>query len=149
KGGTRNDCLDCDYKGKPVKVRKNMLGLTPAGVGVVEGMMDRGMLLDIGNISEATISQVADLAVLRYNYPLISSHTYARRVASPTESSQSFMWEGKLGDDTLKRIADSEGFAGHFMGGDPANKYLPGVANDCEGSTKSLAHQVAYVADRV
>ncbi|WP_437320571.1 LamG-like jellyroll fold domain-containing protein [Sorangium sp. So ce385] len=128
----------------PVAVNMNTLGLTYEGGLVVERMMDKGMLLEIGHISEAAVEDVHDLSSARYGYPLVASHVYARRVSADGSAG----WEGKLGDDALRWIAETEGFAGHFTGGDVALGYSgSGVDNTCAGSTRSLAQSVAYAAD--
>ncbi|WP_437528946.1 LamG-like jellyroll fold domain-containing protein [Sorangium sp. So ce726] len=135
---------DSTIHGAPVAVDKNTLGLTYEGGLIVERMMDKGMLLEIGHISEAAIDDVYELSSARYGYPLVASHVYARRVSA----SGSAGWEGKLGDNALQMIAETEGFAGHFTGGDVALDYPnSGVDNTCNGSTRSLAQSVAYAAD--
>ncbi|WP_437941425.1 LamG-like jellyroll fold domain-containing protein [Sorangium sp. So ce341] len=136
--------VDATFTDAPVTVNKNVLGLTYEGAQVVDRMMDKGMLLEIGHISEQAIEDVYALASARYGYPLVASHVYARRISADGSAG----WEGKLGDDALQMIAETEGFAGHFTGGDVALDYPnSGVENDCARSTRSLAQSVAYAAD--
>ncbi|WP_437964227.1 LamG-like jellyroll fold domain-containing protein [Sorangium sp. So ce260] len=135
---------DATIHGAPVTVSKNVLGLTLEGELVVERMMDKGMLLEIGHISEQAIDDVYRLSSARYGYPLVASHVYARRISADGSAG----WEGKLGDEALQMIAETEGFAAHFTGGDVALDYpSSGVDNSCARSTRSLAQSVAYAAD--
>ncbi|WP_437728018.1 LamG-like jellyroll fold domain-containing protein [Sorangium sp. So ce861] len=135
---------DATITGAPVAVNKNVLGLTYEGAQVVDRMMDKGMLLEIGHISEQAVEDVYALSSARYGYPLVASHVYARRISADGSAG----WEGKLGDDALQMIAETEGFAGHFTGGDVALDYpSSGVENSCARSTRSLAQSVAYAAD--
>jgi microsomal dipeptidase-like Zn-dependent dipeptidase len=143
--------------GDSVLVRKNLFGLTSAGETVVNRMMDTGMLVEIGHLSEKAVDAIYALSQANHNYPLIASHALPRRLLVSTEDEARVAgkdyafagWERELTDATLQKIKNSEGIVGHFAGPHPALTYPPaGVANTCVRSTRSLAQLVAYTVDQ-
>jgi microsomal dipeptidase-like Zn-dependent dipeptidase len=143
--------------GQNVLVRKNLFGLTAAGAGIVSRMMDTGMLVEIGHLSENAVDAIHALSQENRNYPLIASHALPRRLLFATEDEARVAgkdyayagWERELPDETLQRIKSTDGIVGHFAGPNPSLGYPPsGVANTCVRSTRSLAQLMAYTVDQ-
>jgi microsomal dipeptidase-like Zn-dependent dipeptidase len=152
-GGVRSEAERHHY-GSLVQVRKNLLGLTAEGHQVVRQMMERGMLVEIGHLSDAAIDDVFRISQEKHNYPLISSHTLPRALLEPNQPSVdganyvSGAMEFALSDRTLFRVRATDGIAGVFAGPNPASLYAAShVANNCVRSTRSLAQIMAYTAD--
>ena len=134
-------------------IRKNRLGLTPDGKATVAEMMSRGMLIEIGHLSEKAVSDIAEIAAPR-RHPLVSSHTFARSTLLPKSrrfggrEGANRAWEFAMSDETLRLIADSGGIAGVQAAPDATATTSSGVANNCVRSTRSLAQTLAHVVDR-
>ncbi|PYQ16580.1 MAG: hypothetical protein DMF80_04435 [Acidobacteria bacterium] len=121
--------------GTSLRVKKNLLGLTAHGRDIAQGMMNRGMLLDISHLSEKAIDDVQ--AIASWSYPLIASHGMARSrlwgSAQPINGKKytAANEEWTFSDANLDRILSSEGVFGHFVGPAPTLDYGPAnVAND-------------------
>ncbi len=135
------------HDGTPVSVVKNNMGLTADGAFVVREMMKKGMLMEISHLSENAITAIYNIAMANQSYPLMSSHTYSRKLRLPEEAV-----EMALGDTTLERIKVTEGIVGHFMGPDKSLTFTSstynGVANNCPLSSRSLAQYISYVRSK-
>lgn len=133
--------------GTPVTVVKNSVGLTADGAMVVKEMMKKGMLVELSHLSENAITGIYNISAANQMYPLMSSHTYSRKLRPPGEAV-----EMALGDTTIDRIRATDGIVGHFMGPDRAltfnNATYNGVANNCAQSSRSLAQYVSYVRSK-
>jgi microsomal dipeptidase-like Zn-dependent dipeptidase len=147
---------ETNYRGESYLITKNRMGLTAAGKSVVQAMMRKGMFIDISHLSEKSIDDLYELSQCNSNYPLSATHALARAVLpasataidgrTPTSATAEFA----LSDQSLARIAATEGILGHFIAPDPTVDYAPsGVANDCQRSDKSLAQSLAYTFDKL
>jgi microsomal dipeptidase-like Zn-dependent dipeptidase len=135
------------YDGTPVTVVKNSVGLTADGAMVVREMMKKGMLLEISHLSENAITAIYNISVANQSYPLMSSHTYSRKLRLPADAV-----EMALSDTDIDRIKTTEGIVGHFMGPDKSLTFTSaaynGVANNCPLSSRSLAQYISYVRSK-
>lgn len=151
-GGGVYTTTETTYSGGSVSVKKNALGLTADGDLIVKEMMKKGMLIELSHLSERSIDAIYAISQAKYNYPLMSSHSYARRAlhADKSQATGAYAgWEATLSDSTIARIKTTEGIVGHFMGPDTAPTYSPSnVANNCPRSSRSLAQLISYMANQ-
>lgn len=147
---------ETNFGGESYSITKNAMGLSAAGVAVVDSMMKKGMFVDISHLSEKSINYVYAISQRNLNYPLSASHALIRAVLPTTAPSidgrtpTCATAESALSDRTLERIATTEGFVGHFIAPDPTLRYRGTIVeNDCVRSDKSLAQSLAYTVDNL
>lgn len=81
----------------------NARGLSPVGEQMVEGLMKRGMLIDVDHMSNHMFDRVLEMAQ-DADYPLIASHTTPLSARKPGHGS-----EGSRTDAQLRAIRDLGG----------------------------------------
>lgn len=126
---------------------KNRMGLTGAGIRLIEAMIDRNMLIDVAHLSEQAVYDVYQLVANRHDYyPLYDSHT--RFESLLLESDRKVQGEFLTTDEQVRYIRRTGGMVGLRTG---QNAILTvtgpdgtGVPNDCDGSSKSFAQLVHY-----
>lgn len=120
---------------------RNVKGLTADGRALIQAMMGKGMLIDIAHMSERSVQDTYSLAAANTYYPLYVSHGHFREVMNPD-----------LADDekttpawVARYIRQTGGMFGLRTAHDEARTYTrSGVANNCHGSTRSLAQAYEY-----
>lgn len=122
----------------------NVRGLTGEGQTLVQGMMDRGMLLDVSHLSRRSFRDVYNLALPR-TYPLIYSHTHLFDTIDGKKN------EKFLRTDEIHMITDTGGMIGLRTGPEATFSYKPlagaETANICRGSSRSFAHSLEFAVD--
>ncbi|HEY0133497.1 MAG TPA: membrane dipeptidase, partial [Nannocystis sp.] len=120
---------------------KNVQGLTDEGAALVDEMMDRGMLIDAAHTSERTFSDIYALAEANTYYPLYMSHGHFREIMTPPkqrEEKTTPVW-------IVEALRKTGGVFGLRTAHEEVNAYpASSVANDCHGSTRSLAQAYAF-----
>ncbi|WP_228557418.1 membrane dipeptidase [Myxococcus sp. AB025B] len=120
---------------------RNTKGLTADGKALVQAMMSRGMLIDVAHLSEKGLQDAFALAQANTYYPLVISHGHFREVMNP-----------KLANDekttpawVVRYLRQTGGIFGLRTAHDETRTYSrSGVANNCHGSTRSLAQAVEF-----
>ncbi|XXF76134.1 membrane dipeptidase [Myxococcaceae bacterium GXIMD 01537] len=120
---------------------RNVKGLTTDGKALLNAMMDKGMLIDMAHLSERSIQDTFAVAQARNYYPLYLSHGHFREVMNP-----------KLADDekttpawVIRYVRQTGGMFGLRTAHDETRAYTKsGVANNCHGSTRSLAQAYEF-----
>lgn len=126
--------------------RLNEMGLTGEGQTLVRAMMDRGMLLDVAHVSRKAFHGMYDLALAR-GYPLLYSHVHTNDTIDPEAERN----EKYLLDDEIHLITDTGGMIGLRTGPEETVQYSGpngGVANWCQGSSRSFAQSLMYAVDK-
>jgi microsomal dipeptidase-like Zn-dependent dipeptidase len=126
-------------------VCKNALGLTLEGEMLVQSMMDRGMLIDIAHMPERAMLRTYQLAKHNAYYPLFHSHTKFRELEPTFGGNNHNVIEHSVPAWVVQKIRRTGGLVGLRIGyleerGYPAS----GVANTCEGSSRSLAQSYEF-----
>ncbi|HQP37104.1 MAG TPA: membrane dipeptidase [Polyangiaceae bacterium] len=131
----RDTGFDLDDEGKNTK------GLTVEGEALLHAMMDMGMIIDISHVSERGVKRSYELASSRDFYPLVLSHGHFRSIMLDDKQTE----EKTTPDWAVKMIRETGGMFGLRTGAEQVKTYSKsGVANDCDGSTRSLAQAFAY-----
>ncbi|HYH98713.1 membrane dipeptidase [Hyalangium sp.] len=120
---------------------RNVKGLTAEGRSLIQAMMAKGMLVDMAHMSERTAQDTFALAQANTYYPLMISHGHFREVMNP-----------KLADDEkttpawmVRYLRQTGGIFGLRTAHDEARTYTrTTVANNCHGSTRSLAQAYEF-----
>lgn len=131
----------------------NARGLTDLGRGLIRNMMTRGMLIDLEHMSDAAIADT--LAMTGTTYPVMLSHTWPRELKLHREAihdDPEARWNEQRAEmhrarATFEAVRVSGGVVGVLTNqGDVERAGGGPVANDCPGSTRSLAQSLIYVA---
>lgn len=120
---------------------RNVKGLTAEGRALVQALMSKGMLVDIAHMSERSVQDAFALAQANAYYPLMISHGHFREVMSPD-----------LADDekttpawVVRYLRQTGGMFGLRTAHDETRAYTrSGVANNCQGSTRSVAQAYEF-----
>ena len=105
-------------------------GVTKLGKKAIRNMQEKGMLLDVSHLNEASFWDVADI----YEGPILASHSNARALANVPRN---------LTDAQLLAIRDSRGLVGlnafcRFISDDPKKQDID-----------HLVVQASYIADKI
>lgn len=125
----------------------NTRGLTQAGKDLIDGLMSRGMLIDIDHMSNVMFDEVLSLAQLR-DYPLVASHSTPQGIVRFGNRA-----EGRRTDAQLQAIHDLGGMVALNLSSksrsqlntysSPANN----VAFTCSYSSQGWAQSYLYTVD--
>ncbi|MCP3959921.1 MAG: hypothetical protein GY719_18915 [bacterium] len=150
---TCHEDIDCgdpvfgfDVELGPDGTCRNVRGLTQEGHDFLQEMMNLGMPIDLSHMSELAREETFALSEANDFFPLYTSHGHFRDIMPPATSAHektSPVWE-------IQMIRKTGGMFG--MRPDPASArtYLfSGVADDCEGSSKSFAQAFTYGANEL
>jgi predicted nucleic acid-binding Zn-ribbon protein len=144
------------------RIWHNHLGLTEAGKRVMQEAMKKGMLIDIGHVSDRTQEDMWEISQAHDGYPLNALHAWPRsrmreeavefdtaqgrfsRVLVPTE------WH--LSDRALEMIKATGGIYGQRLGSERVTRYeasgVPWPGGCAQGTTISAAHLLAWLLDQ-
>lgn len=129
----------------------NPLGLTAAGRDLLDEMVRLNMFIDIAHLSLEAQRDVYDVVSRDYNYyPLFNSHTRISNLL--TSDDMAMLKEHVTTDETLTYVRRTGGILGLRTGDNamldytPANS--PAVANNCDGSSRSLIQFYQYADER-
>ena len=129
----------------------NARGLSPEGDFLVRELMERSLVVDIAHMSERGVRQVESIfreLAAPDLYPVFLSHGNPREALAAGDFKGPHM-EKPSPEWILDLIAESGGIFGQRSGPDEMVDYPPsGVANNCQGSSRSFAQAVAYLVDR-
>jgi len=120
---------------------RNVKGLTTEGRALVQALMTKGMLVDIAHMSERSVQDAFAIAQANAYYPLMISHGHFREVMNPD-----------LADDekttpawVVRYLRQTGGMFGLRTAHDETRAYTrSGVANNCQGSTRSVAQAYEF-----
>lgn len=119
----------------------NTMGLTDDGKALARAFMDRGMIVDIAHLSERGIGELALISAQRGFYPINVSHGHLRSIMREDKQDE----EKTVPDDIALIVRQTGGMFGLRSGPEGVRSYpRSGVANDCDGSSKSFAQAYAY-----
>ncbi|MCB9792513.1 MAG: membrane dipeptidase [Alphaproteobacteria bacterium] len=117
----------------------NVRGLSAEGEALIQAMMDRRMIVDLSHLSERSIDDVFQIAKANAWYPLFVSHAHFREL-EPEEVGE---WSYGLG--VWEKVLATGGVVGVRSSASLTSTYVDsGVANDCEGSSKSFAQRLTF-----
>ncbi|WP_225409674.1 membrane dipeptidase [Stigmatella hybrida] len=120
---------------------RNVKGLTPDGKALVQEMMNRGMIIDAAHMSERSVQDTFSLSQANTYYPLFISHGHFREVMSPELAST----EKTTPAWVVRYLRQSGGMFGLRTAHDETLEYSKSnVANNCQGSTRSLAQAYEF-----
>ncbi len=129
-------------------VCKNARGLTPEGELLVQALMDKGMLIDLAHLPERGILRTYQLAKQNQYYPLFHSHTKPRELEvtyGGNSQDNHHVIEHSVPAWVVQKIRRSGGLIGLRIGYLEQRTYAPsGVANTCQGSSRSLAQAYEF-----
>lgn len=124
----------------------NARGLTGLGETLVQGLMDRKLVIDTDHMSHRTVEAVLDAAKAR-SYPLVSGHGGYLEIARGKEAS-----EYQRSEAQLRRLRDLGGMLAPLLfqpDRDGIAQWGGKVKNDCSHSAKSWAQAYLYAADQM
>ncbi len=120
---------------------KNTLGLTGEGKELGRAMMEKNMIIDISHMSERAVRDLYEIARDMDYYPLVLSHGHLRSIMMNEKQKE----EKTTPDYIIRMIRETGGMIGLRTGAEQVKTYSrSGVANDCDGSTKSFAQAYQY-----
>ncbi|KFE72044.1 membrane dipeptidase [Hyalangium minutum] len=120
---------------------RNVKGLTPEGKAMVQAMMSKGMLVDMAHMSERSVQDTFALAQTNTYYPLMISHGHFREVMNPKVAEQ----EKSTPSWVVRYLRQTGGMFGLRTAHDEVRTYTKtAVANNCHGSTRSLAQAYEF-----
>ena len=115
---------------------RNTRGLTAEGRVLLQAMMDRGMLIDLAHLSERSVEDAYEIAKQNTHYPLHISHGHFREIMTDKAASAektSPAW-------VIQILRRTGGIFGLRTAHEETRAYtLSGVANSCDGSSRSFA----------
>lgn len=120
---------------------RNVLGITDEGRALIEGMIERDMLIDMAHMSEQLILDVLDIAVAHDYYPLYLSHAHFREIMLPSKQQE----EKTTPAWVVQAVRQTGGMVGLRTAHEEVNTYEAStVANSCHGSARSFAQAYDY-----
>lgn len=120
---------------------RNTKGLTEEGKALVQAMMAKGMLIDMAHLSEKSVQDTFALAQANAYYPLYVSHGHFREVMNPKLAEN----EKTTPAWVVKELRQTGGMFGLRTAHDETRTYTKaGIANNCHGSTRSLAQAYEF-----
>lgn len=120
---------------------KNTKGLTADGKALVQEMMNKGMLIDMAHMSEKSVQDAYALSQGRTYYPLYISHGHFREVMNPALAAN----EKTTPSWVIRYVRQTGGMFGLRTAHDETRNYnRTPVANNCQGSTRSLAQAYEF-----
>jgi microsomal dipeptidase-like Zn-dependent dipeptidase len=120
---------------------RNTRGLTDEGRKLLQAMMSKSMLIDLAHLSERGIADAFELSRQNTYYPLYISHGHFREVMNPKLASN----EKTTPASVIKELRRSGGVFGVRTAHDETLSYMPsGVANNCQGSSRSFAQAYEF-----
>jgi len=133
----RGHLFDLDADGR------NVLGLTADGKALARDLMDRGFIIDVAHVSERGVKDLSEISIERGYYPVNVTHGHLRSIMRADKQD-----EEKTTPDWIARLIRQTGGVFGLRSGPEGVRSYPrsGVANDCDGSTRSFAQAYAYGA---
>lgn len=136
---------------------KNAQGLTPTGERAVSKMMELGMIIEVGHMSELSAERTMQLAENRdanglRGYPLTTGHTTFRELKwrrGETEDHHKLPHEADLPPDQLERLRRLGGVVGPLTNGGDVRSWGTKVPNNAPGSVKSFAQSYLYAVEKM
>lgn len=120
---------------------RNTRGLTTEGKQLLQGMMNKGMLIDLAHLSERGIQDAYALSQQNTYYPLYISHGHFREVMTPKLAAN----EKTTPAWVIQYLRRTGGMFGMRTAHDETRAYTPsGVANSCQGSSRSFAQAYEF-----
>ncbi len=129
----------------------NQIGLTKDGERLIDEMVKLHMPIDIAHLSLKSQKQVLErIKTQHHQFPVFNSHTRIRELLPEGELKK--LKEHNTPLDILKGIKATGGVIGLRTGDNPMLSYLPQhdkqVANNCDGSVRSLIQFYQYAVDK-
>ena len=132
----------------------NHRGLTPLGTALVNGMMDRGMLIDVDHMSQVAFDDTLDIADQRHYAGIISSHTGFVEMGKPGHGKRH---EANKTAEQLDRIRAAGGMVSTILNQgkrDEIHQYLrpdgtAPVPFDCGKSSQAWAQAYLYAVEKM
>lgn len=122
-------------KTKKDSADNNLQGLTSLGRTAINYMMDKKIIVDLAHVSHRAFNQSYDLMKARKYYPMLVSHSHLKAMFNDEHQD-----EKKLDMEKIRKIRQTGGMIGLRPGPDRVKTYTPaGVANNCQGSSRSFA----------
>jgi microsomal dipeptidase-like Zn-dependent dipeptidase len=120
---------------------RNTKGLTADGKALVQAMMAKGMLVDMAHLSEKSIQDAYAVAQANSYYPLYISHGHFREVMNPKLAEN----EKTTPAWVVRYLRQTGGMFGLRTAHDETRAYTKsGVANNCHGSSRSVAQAYEF-----
>ncbi len=120
---------------------KNSRGLTDEGKAMAQKMIEKNMIIDLAHVSEQSVSDVYNIVAENEYYPFNVSHGHLRSIMMDEKQEE----EKTTSDETIGLIRKTGGVFGLRSGAEQVKTYTQsGVANNCDGSTKSFAQAYQY-----
>lgn len=120
---------------------RNVQGITDEGRALIEGMIERDMLIDMAHMSEQLTADVYELAAQHDYYPLYLSHAHFREIMVPSKQSE----EKTTPAWVVQAVRETGGMIGLRTAHEEVNTYEPStVTNTCHGSARSFAQAYDY-----
>jgi microsomal dipeptidase-like Zn-dependent dipeptidase len=120
---------------------RNTRGLTDEGRKLLQAMMNKSMLIDLSHLSERSIQEAYELSQQNTYYPLYISHGHFREVMNPELASN----EKTTPAWVIQDLRRTGGVFGVRTAHDETLSYVPsGVANNCQGSSRSFAQAYEF-----
>ncbi len=120
---------------------RNTKGLTADGKALVQELMAKGMLIDVAHMSERSVNDTFALVQANTYYPIYISHGHFREVMSPELAAT----EKTTPASVIRYLRQTGGIFGLRTAHDETRTYTrTPVANNCQGSTRSLAQAYEF-----
>ncbi|QSQ27537.1 membrane dipeptidase [Pyxidicoccus parkwayensis] len=120
---------------------RNTRGLTADGKALLQAMMAKGMLIDVAHLSEKGLQDAYAVSQANAYYPLVISHGHFREVMNPDLQKN----EKTTPAWAVRYVRQTGGMFGLRTAHDETLAYTKsGVANNCQGSTRSVAQAYEF-----
>ncbi len=138
---------DVDYAEAPDGVH-NELGLSAQGYELLEELIRLNMIVDVSHLPLKSLKEVYEIVSEDHSYyPLLNSHTRIDELL--LQSDKDRLREHVSTDETLEYYRATGGVIGLRTGIEAMKDYeASGVANNCDGSARSLAQFYRYAVDK-
>lgn len=128
----------------PLSSHCNQRGLTAAGSHLLNGLMERGMLIDVDHMSNLMFDEVLQVAIDN-DYPLVASHSTPLGITKAGKKA-----EGRRTDAQLKAIHDLGGMVALNLSSKPRSalkQYDASIPFTCSFSAQGWVQSYLYTTD--
>ncbi|MBZ5560684.1 MAG: HYR domain-containing protein, partial [Acidobacteriia bacterium] len=129
----------------------NTWGLYPLGVDLINGLMDRGMIIDVDHMSNKALDSTLTMATNR-GYPVVATHVLSYDMHIQNDRHERMRTKAQL-----ERIRDGGGMIAAMLKDDVQDTnrqhdkvtvpYGGVITDDCQQSSKSFAQAYQYAVD--
>jgi microsomal dipeptidase-like Zn-dependent dipeptidase len=123
------------FKTHSDKDGNNLKGLSTNGVKMIDHMMNKKIIIDLAHVSDRAFTKAYTRMKARQYYPMVVTHSHFKAMFNKEKQD-----EKKHDAEKIIKIRETGGIFGLRPGPDRVKTYTrSGVANNCQGSSRSFA----------